>query len=324
MQERGFVTIATGKDEYYKIAVNLLRSYKCFTKNPLPFAIIADKENDYTKLFDKVIILENPHFSYTDKIELLNNIPFKETIFIESDCLAYADLNIFFDAFQDADDFSCFGYSKPITSEQCGWFKLEETGKYRSQVKYYQGIHSGVIFLRNTDVCKQMYDISKDLWENFSEYNIGGSLDMLDDKLFAVSSAVIPCKMTANNLEGYAPFCVYPYSVNNHRHPKPKLLKGSVTFIDDDGVKVKGLVCHWGNNYTKRTLYKREVAAISLIEKKGFKTIAVYIYYNCVLPFSYLKRQFLKLFWKIMNISFIKKPIKKILKLLHIKKNSED
>lgn len=45
---RGFVTIATGKEEYYRLAHNLLLSYKYHTENPLPFALLCDRENEYT------------------------------------------------------------------------------------------------------------------------------------------------------------------------------------------------------------------------------------------------------------------------------------
>ena len=44
----GFITIATGDAQYYKIAVNLLHSYRWFSKAPVPFAILADQENEYT------------------------------------------------------------------------------------------------------------------------------------------------------------------------------------------------------------------------------------------------------------------------------------
>ena len=54
---RGMITIATVDVHYYRIAANLLLSYRIFSDNPLPFAIIAEEENEYTALFDKVIIM---------------------------------------------------------------------------------------------------------------------------------------------------------------------------------------------------------------------------------------------------------------------------
>ena len=44
----GFITIATGDEQYYRMAVNLLSSYRYFTGSALPFAVLADRENEYT------------------------------------------------------------------------------------------------------------------------------------------------------------------------------------------------------------------------------------------------------------------------------------
>lgn len=58
MGTKGFITVATGSDKYYKVAENLLKSYRLFSKDPLPFAILADRENEYTKAFDKVLLIQ--------------------------------------------------------------------------------------------------------------------------------------------------------------------------------------------------------------------------------------------------------------------------
>ena len=73
--DRGFVTIATGKKHYYRIAYNLLCSYRT-NSGAFPFAIICDRENEYTAAFDKVVRLDNPSRSYIDKLLLFEYIPF--------------------------------------------------------------------------------------------------------------------------------------------------------------------------------------------------------------------------------------------------------
>ena len=75
---RGFVTIAVGDEKYYRLAVNLLKSYKQNAGEKFPFAIIADRQNNFTDQFDKVTLLEKPTYSYMDKLEMLNNPPFDE------------------------------------------------------------------------------------------------------------------------------------------------------------------------------------------------------------------------------------------------------
>ena len=101
---RGFITIATGQEHYYEIAYNLLISYRLFSEEPLPFAILCDRENKYTKHFDITVIMKNPNCSYLDKLQFPQYTPFDETIFIDADSLAYRDLNDFWDIFYISSD----------------------------------------------------------------------------------------------------------------------------------------------------------------------------------------------------------------------------
>lgn len=50
MINRGFFTIATGDEKYYRFANNLLKSYRLHNTK-YPFAILCDRENQYTKDF---------------------------------------------------------------------------------------------------------------------------------------------------------------------------------------------------------------------------------------------------------------------------------
>lgn len=91
---RGFVTLATGNEKYYKMAVNMLHSFK--VHNPkAKMAILCDRENEYTDEFDDAVILENVNGNYKDKFRLLVDSPYEESIFIEPDCLIYHNLDFF-------------------------------------------------------------------------------------------------------------------------------------------------------------------------------------------------------------------------------------
>ena len=78
---RGFVTIATGAERYFDIARNLLWSYQQFASEKYPFAIICDRENEYTAEFDDVILLKEAHCNYLDKLQLYDYLPYDEIIF---------------------------------------------------------------------------------------------------------------------------------------------------------------------------------------------------------------------------------------------------
>lgn len=55
------VTLAVGGDIYYRLAVNLLLSYRYHADTVIPFAIVVDKENEWTKMF---VIIKNVIYSF--------------------------------------------------------------------------------------------------------------------------------------------------------------------------------------------------------------------------------------------------------------------
>ena len=86
-----------GKERYFKLAKNLLYSYRKFASVKYPFAIICDKINHYTEEFDEVILLKKAYCNYLDKLQLYDYLPYDETIFIDADSLAYGDLDQWWD-----------------------------------------------------------------------------------------------------------------------------------------------------------------------------------------------------------------------------------
>ena len=156
---KGFITVATGNEQYYKIAQNLLRSYRFTTKEPLPFAILCDAENEYTKEFDDVRIYPNPTRSYLDKLEMFDYLPYDINIFIDADCLVFNDINRLFDIFENADDFCCYGRVLPL-DDKTGWFEYDNLNDdLKNQIDYVVGLHGGIYYMRRTEKTKNTYSI---------------------------------------------------------------------------------------------------------------------------------------------------------------------
>ncbi len=166
---RGFITIATGKEIYYQLAKNLLLSYKLFSKEPMPFAIMCDRENEYTALFDDVVILEHPLNSFWDKFELLTRSPYDETIFVDADCLAFADLNEYWDYFADADDFTGCGTNYPIESHK-GLFQQGQLGVYEGRVHWKPDICGGLYFIRRGEKCNALYQECQYISQHYDDF----------------------------------------------------------------------------------------------------------------------------------------------------------
>ena len=258
---RGFVTIATGKDNYYRIAANLLRSYRYYSKDPVPFAIICDRKNRYTELFDKVMIMEDPCFSYVDKIRLPEFMPYDETIFIDSDCLAYKDLNDFWDIFENADDFSAFGANYPL-KYKFGWFKKEDVGIYSEQVKYIPDFIGGVYYLRKTDKLKEFYEIVNHVKATYHDYRFRQFEDVCDEPVNALAMAVCGFRTMG---EKSPDICFYPHIVQFESDISEGKVRYESKYLKDRGLIPEAYMIHWGSGNTTKPVYLLEVYRLDRI-----------------------------------------------------------
>lgn len=200
MTERGFVTLATGNIRYFKMARNMLRSFRLH--NPgVKFAIVCDKENKYTDEFDDAVVLEKTTGAYSDKFSLLVHSPYEESIFIEPDCLIYRSLDYFWELLSGDSDFSCFGWN---TGGVDCWFRTPEAKesllKLVPQLTDTENVplfNPGYFFIRKGEKCRKMYDdciriaklISEDSFlKGYPPILCRGNLR--DDPVFNISMAI--------------------------------------------------------------------------------------------------------------------------------------
>ena len=188
--KKGFITIATGSKKYYEMAKILVRSYKLSTKDPMPFAIITDTKDEKFSEFDDVVIIENAKCSYMDKIDLVKNSPYNESIFIDSDCIAYNDLNIYWDDFYGASDFSAYGQVIDSTSGQKGWFEIEDTWKYMNTIKYSINLHGGIYFFKKSEKNQNIYETCIEILENYGSFKFKNFKKPADEPVIALAMAV--------------------------------------------------------------------------------------------------------------------------------------
>ena len=253
---KGFITIATGKEEYYALARNLLRSYRRFCADPLPFAILADRENEYTTEFDDVVIFpEGATNSYLDKLRLAEFAPYDETIFIDADCLAFNDLNVLFDHFQDADDFACFGRVLPL-DDKTGWFEYENLGDLKEKVSYVVGLHGGIYYMRKGALSRKVLDDAMGFIPNYKQYGFRGKFDLGDEPLVALSMAVNGCRPIPFILED---ICCY---WEHEHHMDIDITRGKATV---DG-RYDAILLHWGTRFTRGLQYQKQLALLERMD----------------------------------------------------------
>ena len=250
MSTRGFVTIATGNEKYYELAYNLLRSYKKYASEETPFALICDRHTSQTALFDQVIIVEEPNYSYMDKLLLYRYSPFDETIFIDADSLILADPQGLWKDFSDVDDVSCYGCTYPLDSDRA-WFTYDGTGKYKSCIEYLVGLHGGVYFCRKTDRCVAIFETAIELAEHYHQYSFRHFEQPADEPVMAMSLAIhhsVPCARPMQLL------FVPSYWGKLHVVASGQVYMGKAPLAAP--------ILHFGTDNTKRFLYRYLVQAL--------------------------------------------------------------
>lgn len=261
---------------------------------------------------------------------MLNNIPFDETIFVESDCLAYADLNPYFDVMSSGgnSDFTVFGTNYSLTHQfsknEWGWFDPKQLGKYESKVSFIPRFGSTLIYMKKGRYCSDMFNICVDVMNRPTEY--GFSAEVLDDQIFAVGMAVMGYKCIDGGREWDC--CVYPFHKQNKWKPEPQMHMKNLSYIRPDYGKVNGVkLCHWGNYLTTKALYKREVKVLNAyVNHDENKIKGIVFVYKVLIPISNVEMQIEKkvkeIYGRILNNRklrkklypvefFIKKTIKK-------------
>jgi hypothetical protein len=254
---KGFVTIATGREQYYKIAQNLLRSYRFTTKNPLPFALLCDAENEYTKEFDDVRILGEAKCNYLDKLEMYDYLPYDINIFIDADCLCFSDINRLFDIFENADDFCCYGRVLPL-DDKTGWFEYQNLNDdLQKQIEYVVGLHGGIYYMRKTEKCKKVLDKAKDFALNYADYKFKGKFtNPGDEPLVALSMAINKCKPIPHEFSSL--ICWW-------EHENSFKLNITNRYAYCIPLNTKTDIVHWGTRFTTSIPYRKEIAALELI-----------------------------------------------------------
>lgn len=262
---RGFITLATGKEYYSYLAANLLLSYRYHTKKPMPFAIITEEENEYTDLFDDVIIVKDTKRSFMDKFLLFKVCPYDESIFLDADSLAYGDLNEWWPLFVGATDFSGVGGVLPLSDKGGGMYDVGGIGRYKDKIDYKVWIHAGVLFVRKSKSLEKLYDDCMDVIANYGELKElrnGGSYDEVSMGIAMSMNNMRPVE-EPDHLLAFIPCC---------KSVDADICNGRLSYVKMNGVEVKdvGKFLHFTNRETLAPLYRYEVKRLrhAIEEKK--------------------------------------------------------
>ncbi len=174
ISNRGFVTVATGK-VFYRLAKNLVMSYRAFSNCKYPFCVITDfkGKKSLSKYFDQVIILENPNHTYLDKMSVYRLSPYEETIFIDADCSIVNDISFLFDEFYNlGSPISCLGSIRNITDKVRPSHFGQQAIKH-FHLKEFIAFNGGVYYYKKCETANGfMQLIFEDLIPNYDKYEL--------------------------------------------------------------------------------------------------------------------------------------------------------
>jgi len=260
---RGYYTMASGGEKYYALARTLLLSFKCFSKDPLPFAIICDRENEYTGLFDKVVIIDNPVFNFADKLRLLDLAPFDESIYIDPDSLVYRDLSGLWDFFQGSHPFMALGERLPKDSPR-RWYLPENIGSLEDRIGSVVHLQGGLYYVRKAEL-SGFLSTCRQIALHYHDYHFKFYPDLLtEENTFSLACA----------LHGYLPpcnwpavFCYYPDSYAGVFDIRKGLVRARRKY---NGENISGsFFVHWGTVNTNSWTYRREAYVVSCMYNRA-------------------------------------------------------
>ena len=106
--DEGVLFIATGR-AFLLEAINSVNASRPFLSGR-PVAVVTDCVADAlaSKCFDKVICHSQPRYSYRDKISPLSHLPWKKTLFLDSDARLSFDCAGLFDSIGNSHIAACF------------------------------------------------------------------------------------------------------------------------------------------------------------------------------------------------------------------------
>ncbi len=246
---RGFITIATGDKKYHDMAKTLVKSYKLTSVEPMPFAVITDDTHDKFEEFDEVVVIKNATRSYMDKIDIMRYSPYDETIFIDSDSIAFNDLNIYWKDFGEY-DFSAYGRVFYEDSEQA-WFKISEALKYGGMLEYSIDLHGGIYYFKKGKMVDNIYKICKDISNDYGSFRFKNFKKLADEPIIALAMAVNEAKPIEqiNNR-----FCF----LRNAKKLQADFFGRKLSYWFNNSYTTDGKLIHFGTSRTILPLYQVE------------------------------------------------------------------
>jgi len=158
--KRGLLYIATGRPYVEEAVKNVLRS-RPFLEGSKTCVVTDSDDDSLHRAFDLVLPHPSPVYSYRDKLLPLLNLPFDETLFLDTDACLINPVSDIFNACSSAD---LAGVYSPVRIPP-GW-------RSESAPSFFPEVNSGVLFLRSSNLQIKLIESWINLYDHlFYEYS---------------------------------------------------------------------------------------------------------------------------------------------------------
>ena len=196
-KKQGYLTIATGSEQFLDYAINLRLS--CHYNDPnRPFALLTDEElvkkaheKGVSYYFDKIILYQGNYISWQIKFDLFDLSPFDETFYIDADSLMIKDPNPAWEAVAGK-HFAVQGQER---------FKGEWYGRTEKEImemlgiSYFPKFNGGFIYFDKSTKALQVFEKSHDLFEDYDKLGFKRSRGLeADEPIIGVAMALCNLK----------------------------------------------------------------------------------------------------------------------------------
>ncbi|MFZ2900381.1 MAG: hypothetical protein WA004_17250 [Saprospiraceae bacterium] len=314
---KSVLTIATGKDVYIRMAVNLARSFFYWHRDDqIQFAIATDQPRLIPPdLIDKITTIPikpgefGQGFSpklYLDKLALT-----EQTLFIDSDCLITANLNFIFNKFQGnpvsvvggfISEGEWFGNVKKL----CKKFGFQKIPKF----------NGGLYYLEKGSLSNQVYEKARELESQYDELGLIRLRNRPNDELLmSISMAYFGLTPIPDDgtIMSDPQACPGPYDLKvskglsfliNPPPPDPKHQSWYPFY------KVSPTIVHFLGHHTHEPVYKREAFSLDLYSRKkippsiadGISQILIFYPEVILLSFKNWARPFYRILFGVRRV----------------------
>jgi hypothetical protein len=220
--KRGFLTIAYGPPRYVRMAKGLARSMR-FHNPAVSLAVVTDSgDPELRSLFDHVIPLDESYGSgVSQKLHVDRYTPYEQTMFVDSDCLAFADPESLWEGYSGAFGVKGWTYLGPRDAH----YGVVDMAKLlaRCGIERLGAFNSGLFYFDRSPAAQKVFETARELLRRPQELGLKSfkNSPCADEPVFALALELngIPllpwdagqamCTATADDLQGLQSITVF-------------------------------------------------------------------------------------------------------------------